>query len=88
MLLDGDAVRAMIKLAPKSGASVELTRCCLLYCSENWRHLSDAMSVPQQIVESLLERDLETFEWKPALAKEWEVSKDGMEFTFTLREKK
>lgn len=45
-----------------------------------------ATMVQQQIVESLLERDLETFEWKPALAKEWEVSKDGMEYTFTLRD--
>ena len=45
-----------------------------------------ATMVQNEIVESLLERDLETFEWKPALAKEWEISKDGMEYTFTLRD--
>lgn len=37
------------------------------------------------IIESLLERDIETYEWKPLLAKKWEISKDKKEFTFYLR---
>ena len=37
-------------------------------------------------MESLLTRDIDTYEWKPNLAKSWEISKDGMVFTFVLRD--
>lgn len=43
-------------------------------------------SVHGYIFESLLGRDLDTYDWKPALAKEWSVSKDKKTFEFTLRE--
>jgi peptide/nickel transport system substrate-binding protein/microcin C transport system substrate-binding protein len=35
--------------------------------------------------ESLLARDLDTYEWKPALATSWKISDDKMKFTFKLR---
>lgn len=37
------------------------------------------------IHDSLLERDIETYEWVPALAEKYEVSKDGQTITFYLR---
>ncbi len=37
------------------------------------------------VVEGLLERDIDTWEWKPALAESWKISKDHMSFEFTLR---
>jgi microcin C transport system substrate-binding protein len=38
------------------------------------------------VFESLLTRDIDTFEHKPALAESWEVAKDGLTYTFRLRE--
>ena len=38
------------------------------------------------IFESLLDRDVESFDWKPALAKEWKISADKRVFDFKLRE--
>lgn len=43
-------------------------------------------SIHSYIFEPLLDRDIETFEWKPALASEWEISKDKKVFEFKLRE--
>ena len=37
-------------------------------------------------LESLLGRDYNTYNWVPSLAKSWETSKDGKEFTFVIRE--
>ena len=37
------------------------------------------------MVESLATRNMDTYEWEPALATAWEVSKDGKTFTFQLR---
>lgn len=36
-------------------------------------------------IEALLDRNEETYDWQPALAEKWNVSKDGKVFTFTLR---
>jgi ABC-type oligopeptide transport system substrate-binding subunit len=44
-----------------------------------------APQVQGYIFESLLNRDLDTYEWKPALATEWEISKDKKVFTFFVR---
>ncbi len=41
--------------------------------------------VQSYILDTLLERNPDTYEWMPALAEKWEVSKDGKQFTFTLR---
>lgn len=38
------------------------------------------------ILETLLTHDIETYEWKPNLAESYEISENGMEFTFKLRE--
>jgi peptide/nickel transport system substrate-binding protein/microcin C transport system substrate-binding protein len=38
------------------------------------------------VMETLLERDNDTYDWNPSLATEWEISKDGLQYTFTLRE--
>lgn len=38
------------------------------------------------IFESLLDRDVDTYAWKPALATEWKISEDGRTFDFKLRE--
>ena len=37
------------------------------------------------VLEALLSKDIDSYEWKPALAKKWKVSDDKMEFTFYLR---
>ena len=36
-------------------------------------------------LEGLLDRNPDTYEWEPALADKWEISKDGKAFTFHLR---
>lgn len=48
---------------------------------------SDGYSTAVQgyIFESLLNRDLDTYEWKPGLATEWTISPDKKVFTFKLR---
>jgi peptide/nickel transport system substrate-binding protein/microcin C transport system substrate-binding protein len=48
---------------------------------------ADAYSqkVHSYIFEALLDRDSDTFEWKPALAEEWTISKDKKVFEFKLR---
>lgn len=45
-----------------------------------------ASSVQGYIFESLLEKDLDTYDWKPYLATEWTISEDKKTFDFTLRE--
>lgn len=45
-----------------------------------------ASAVHGYIFESLLNRDLDTYEWKPALATEWSISKNKKVFEFKLRE--
>ena len=49
---------------------------------------SDAYSsqVQSHVLESLLIRDPETLEWVGLLAKSWQVSEDGLRFTFQLRD--
>lgn len=42
--------------------------------------------VQYYILESLLQRNDNTYEWEPALAKNWEISQDGKTFTFELYE--
>ena len=43
-------------------------------------------NVSNQIFDALLALDLELNELSPALATEWEVSEDGLQYSFTLRE--
>lgn len=43
-----------------------------------------ATIVHNYVFEGLIERDLDTLEWKPLLAERWEVSPDGKTFTFHL----
>ena len=38
--------------------------------------------VQYYILESLLQRNKDTYEWEPGLAKKWEISPDGKTFTF------
>ena len=45
-----------------------------------------AGNVQGMVLESLLNRNIDTREWEPALAKEWKIAKDGMSFEFTLRD--
>ncbi|MDE0092155.1 MAG: ABC transporter substrate-binding protein [Oligoflexia bacterium] len=47
---------------------------------------TDAYSsvIQSYILESLLQRDENTYEWKPNLAKSWIISPDGKTFTFEL----
>lgn len=42
-------------------------------------------AVHAYIYEGLLDRDIDTYEWKPALATEWSISKDKKTFEFKLR---
>ncbi|HZJ09400.1 MAG TPA: ABC transporter substrate-binding protein [Trueperaceae bacterium] len=43
-------------------------------------------TLTQQVFDSLVEFDLQTYELQPALAESWEVSEDGTVYTFHLRE--
>lgn len=45
-----------------------------------------AREVHSFVLESLLNQNLDTYEWEPALAESWEISDDNKEFTFKLRE--
>lgn len=45
-----------------------------------------ASSVHAYIFETLLDKDLETYEWKPLLATDWKISDDKKSFEFTLRQ--
>jgi len=45
-----------------------------------------ASEVQGYIQESLILRDPETLEWKGLIAKNWQVSEDGLTFTFQLRD--
>jgi len=38
------------------------------------------------VLEPLIKRDPETFEWRPWIAKSWQVADDGLSVSFTLRE--
>lgn len=42
-------------------------------------------TIQAYIMDGLMSRNYETYGWDPALAEKMEVSKDGTEFTFTLR---
>jgi len=44
-----------------------------------------ASNVQRFVLESLLTRDPETLEWQGLLAESWQVSDDGLRFTFKLR---
>lgn len=46
---------------------------------------ASSSAVHSYIFESLLDRDLDTYEWKPYLASEWSIAKDRKTFEFTLR---
>ena len=43
-------------------------------------------AVHAYVFESLLDKDVETYEWKPALATDWTISKDKRVFEFTIRQ--
>jgi len=45
-----------------------------------------ASDVQAYVMESLLTRNVDTYAWEPMLAEKWQVSSDGREFSFTLRE--
>ena len=42
-------------------------------------------NVQNYILEGLLTRNDDTYDWEPALAEKWDISKDGKVFTFKLR---
>ena len=44
-----------------------------------------AQNVHSYVLDSLLSRNEDSYAWEPALASEWNISKDGKEFTFKLR---
>ncbi|SET83312.1 peptide/nickel transport system substrate-binding protein [Oceanobacillus limi] len=46
----------------------------------------ESSRITRQVLESLLEFDDESFEVKPSLAHDWEVSDDGLTYTFYLEE--
>ena len=44
-----------------------------------------ASNVQAYVIETLLNRNDDTYEWEPSLATSWEISKDKKQFTFKLR---
>jgi peptide/nickel transport system substrate-binding protein len=56
----------------------------LNFLTDNERNQTEVLT---RVYESLLDRDPETYELIPLLAKSYEVSKDGLSFTFELDEK-
>ncbi len=44
-----------------------------------------AARIQDFVLESLLKMDLDTFEWRPWIAEGWEVSEDGLTYSFDLR---
>lgn len=49
---------------------------------------SDAVAsrVQAYVLEGLMDRDVETYEWKPVLAESFKISKDGLQYDFTIRQ--
>ncbi len=47
---------------------------------------ADTSSVHAYVLESLLKRDPDSLEWSGLLAKDWQISEDGLVITFQLRE--
>jgi ABC-type transport system substrate-binding protein len=45
-----------------------------------------AVRVREKVIESLVTRDIDTYDWEPMLAKSWTISEDKLTFTFKLRE--
>jgi peptide/nickel transport system substrate-binding protein/microcin C transport system substrate-binding protein len=45
-----------------------------------------ASDVHDYVVESMLSSNINTYDWEPALAKKWEISKDKTKFKFWLKE--
>jgi peptide/nickel transport system substrate-binding protein len=45
-----------------------------------------ASDVQSYVLESLLSRDPDTLEWQGLIARDWQVSEDGLTFTFHLRD--
>jgi ABC-type transport system substrate-binding protein len=45
-----------------------------------------ASNVQGYVLEGLLTRDVDTYDWKPALATAWKISDDGLKYDFTLRQ--
>ncbi len=66
----------------------------LVYCSEAYPPTlapqmgtsMTTMNVGQHVFDSLLVQDPRTGEFSPSVAKTWSISKDGLTYTFTLRE--
>jgi peptide/nickel transport system substrate-binding protein/microcin C transport system substrate-binding protein len=46
---------------------------------------SEAQKVNAIVNDSLITRNIDSWEWEPRLAEKWEISKDGKVFTFFLR---
>ncbi len=44
-----------------------------------------AQQVHAFVLDTLLSEDLDTHDWRPSIAEKYEVSKDGKQFTFTIR---
>jgi microcin C transport system substrate-binding protein len=45
-----------------------------------------SIAVESGCFDSLLDKDIETYDWIPSLAEKWEVAKDGKSITFTIRQ--
>ena len=45
-----------------------------------------ASQVQSNIIEAMAKRNVDSYEWEPSLATNWEISPDGLLYTFKLRE--
>jgi peptide/nickel transport system substrate-binding protein/microcin C transport system substrate-binding protein len=80
-------ITGCFKSGPKGGSSVFYLNMQGESNNINPITSTDAYSSELQgyILESLLEKNLDTYEWEPGLAESWDISKDKMKFTFKIR---
>ena len=83
---DIDDTQQMITRAASAGQAVVIGGGLLGLEAANGLKARGMSVTVVHLMETLMERNANTYEWEPSLAKEYSVSKDMMVFEFTLRD--